>query len=65
MAAKTKNLTVAYDPNALGRNPDTGEYRVVKCRNSTDYNPGTYISKTEVDAVIRRSGWNVDITGSA
>ena len=40
-------------------------YQVVKVKNSTEFDPGTYLSKKDVDAVLGRPRWDVVIVGSA
>lgn len=61
--SKLKTLTLIYQPAGLADKP-RGDYQVAKITNSTEYAPGYWLTKKEVDDLCEAKGWAVTITGA-
>jgi len=62
---KTKKLTLEYSANALGLgDPGPRPYKVVRVEHTTEYNPGDFLSKKEVDDLNCSSRWSVAIVAA-
>lgn len=57
---KTKSITLKHTdvPAAAGSEK---RYRVVSCKNSTDHQPGQYLTPKQVDAMCVDRNWEVTI----
>lgn len=58
--AKVAKLILAYPSTEIG--PDqtrTGLYRVVRSQHTTEFNPGDYLTRAQVDELNASRHWDV------
>lgn len=56
---KTKTLTVAYYAPSVTKKAAT--YKVVRVQDSTDFAPGQWMNKEDVDFLSNRRDWRVTV----
>ena len=60
--AKIAKLILTY-PHELIDRPTWGTcYKVVRSQHTTEYNPGDYLTKAQVDELNASKGWDVSVT---
>ena len=60
---KTKRLKIDYRPNSVQAGRDGKAWQVKEVVNSTEYNPGQWLDKAEVNALCKAAQWEVKLTG--